>query len=202
MKRKFRAEGFGKIESKVASFPQTSLYFLFWTLQTSTRRTSNIAWILCFRPDSWTHSVLLPMDSFGWRYSPRYLGSRWTKTKLSFPKSAQEIHTMQQKNRLSGVNLSWFKTSPDFIKVESANVHFHANPFTSLGAQCSYRATWAICIFTKAQCVSLGVLWLDFKVDNKKISFLTLSSLYPKTKFRTVLMYFQVLFCFIITFSS
>ena len=154
------------------------------------------------RPDSWTHSVLLPMDSFGWRYSPRYLGSRWTKTKLSFPKSAQEIHTMQQKNRLSGVNLSWFKTSPDFVKVESANVHFHANPFTSLGAQCSYRATWAICIFTKAQCVSLGVLWLDFKVDNKKISFLTLSSLYPKTKFRTVLMYFQVLFCFMIIFSS
>ena len=58
-----------------------------------------------------------------------------------------------------------------------------------------------ICIFKKAHCVSLGVLWLDVKVGKKKISFLTLSSIYPKTKFRTVLMYFQVLFHFMIIFS-
>ena len=38
------------------------------------------------------------------------------------------------------------------------------------------------------------------KVPKSHISLLTLSSFYPKTKFRTVLRYFELLFYYIITF--
>ena len=62
-----------------------------------------------------------------------------------------------------------------------------------------------ICKFADAYCQSLGLLWLDVKVDrqkkkqrqqqrtNKHISLITLSSLYPKKKSRTGLRYFQIL---------
>ena len=45
---------------------------------------------------------------------------------------------MQKKHKFSsGVNLSLFKTRPDIdiSKIESANVHFHANPYISPNAQ-------------------------------------------------------------------
>ena len=52
---------------------------------------------------------------------------------------------MQKKHKyLSGVNLSLFKTGPDILKIESANVHFHANPYISPNAQREL-----ICIFTE-----------------------------------------------------
>ena len=70
--------------------------------------------------------------------------SSWTKTELSFPKSAQTIQTMQENNDFSGVNLSLFKTRPDLLKIESGNVHFHANPYISPNAQSKH-----ICIFPK-----------------------------------------------------
>ena len=50
---------------------------------------------------------------------------------------------MQENNHFSGVNLSLFKTGPDILKIESANVPFHANPNTSPNAQREQ-----ICIFT------------------------------------------------------
>ena len=50
---------------------------------------------------------------------------------------------MQEDNHLSGDNLSVFKTRPDILKIESANVPFHANPNTSPNAQREQ-----ICIFT------------------------------------------------------
>ena len=53
---------------------------------------------------------------------------------------------MQKNNRLSGVNLSLFKTSPDLLKVESTNVNFHANPIVSPIAQLEH-----ICILTEAK---------------------------------------------------
>ena len=65
---------------------------------------------------------------------------------------------------MSGVNLSLFKQ----LRILS-NLHIH-------------------------RC--LGFLWLDVKEDKKKkhISVLNLSSLYPKTKSRTVLRYFSLYF--------
>ena len=60
-----------------------------------------------------------------------------------------------------------------------------------------------VCIFTEAHCVSLGFLWLDVKdwrYQKSHISLLTLPFFYPKTKFRTVLRYFELLFYYIITF--
>ena len=60
---------------------------------------------------------------------------------------------MQKNNYLSEVNLSLFKTTTDIFKVESANVHFHSNPYISPITQRSH-----ICIFTEAHCVSLGFL--------------------------------------------
>ena len=111
------------------------------------------------------------MDSFGWPFSQtsrkrlcRGL-SRWTKCELNFPKSAQEIHTMQKNKHLSGVNWSLFKTSPDLLQVE--NVHFRSNPYISATVQHEH-----ICIFTKAHVrASLSVLWLDVKVDKNKQHF-------------------------------
>ena len=50
---------------------------------------------------------------------------------------------MQEDNHLSRENLSIFKTRPDILKIESANVPFHANPNTSPNAQREQ-----ICIFT------------------------------------------------------
>ena len=50
---------------------------------------------------------------------------------------------MQEDNHLSRENLSVFKTRPDILKIESANVPFHANPNTSPNAQREQ-----ICIFT------------------------------------------------------
>ena len=50
---------------------------------------------------------------------------------------------MRENNHLSGNNLSIFKTRPDILKIESANVPFHANPNTSPNAQREQ-----ICIFT------------------------------------------------------
>ena len=50
---------------------------------------------------------------------------------------------MQEDNHLSRDNLSVFKTRPDILKIESANVPFHANPNTSPNAQREQ-----ICIFT------------------------------------------------------
>ena len=50
---------------------------------------------------------------------------------------------MQEDNHLSGDNLSVFKTRPDILKIESANVPFHANPNTSPNAQREQ-----ICMFT------------------------------------------------------
>ena len=67
-----------------------------------------------------------------WKGSCRGLISL-TKTELSFPKSAQTIQTMQKNNRLLGI-----------LKIESANVHFHANPYISPNAQRE-----RICIFTE-----------------------------------------------------
>ena len=48
--------------------------------------------------------------------------------------------------------------------------------------------------------MNLGSLWLDVKVEKKHISLLKLSSLYPKTKFRTASRYFKVIFYFITIF--
>ena len=70
--------------------------------------------------------------------------SSWTKTELSFPKSAQTIQTMQENNDFSGVNLSLLKTRPDLLKIESGNVNFHANPYISPNAQSKH-----ICIFAE-----------------------------------------------------
>ena len=42
---------------------------------------------------------------------------------------------MQKNNYLSEVNLSLFKATTDILKVESANVHFHSNPYISPIAQ-------------------------------------------------------------------
>ena len=50
---------------------------------------------------------------------------------------------MQEDNHLSGNNLSVFKTRPDILKIESANVPFHSNPYISPNAQRE-----RICIFT------------------------------------------------------
>ena len=50
---------------------------------------------------------------------------------------------MPEDNHLSRDNLSVFKTRPDILKIESANVPFHANPNTSPNAQREQ-----ICIFT------------------------------------------------------
>ena len=48
-------------------------------------------------------------------------------------------------------------------KMKSATVYFHANPCISLVAQREH-----ICISTvEADCRSLGILWLDVKVDKK-----------------------------------
>ena len=51
---------------------------------------------------------------------------------------------MQENNHFSGVNWSLLKTRPDLLKIESANVHFHANPYISPNAQSKH-----ICIFTE-----------------------------------------------------
>ena len=51
---------------------------------------------------------------------------------------------MQENNDFSGVNLSLFKTRPDLWKIESANVHFHANPYISPYAEREH-----ICIFVE-----------------------------------------------------
>ena len=81
-------------------------------------------------------------SGFVWCYSQIYIGKdhveargliSLTKTELSFPKSAQTIQTMQKNNRLLGI-----------LKIESANVHFHANPYISPNAQREH-----ICIFTE-----------------------------------------------------
>ena len=50
---------------------------------------------------------------------------------------------MQENNHLSGDNLSIFKTRPDILKIESANVPFHSNPYLCPNAQSE-----KICIFT------------------------------------------------------
>ena len=78
-----------------------------------------------------------------WKRLRRGLSS-WTKTESSFPKSAQTIQMMQENNHFSGVNWSLLKTRPDLLKIESANVHFHANPYISPNAQSKH-----ICIFTE-----------------------------------------------------
>ena len=51
---------------------------------------------------------------------------------------------MQKNNHLSEVNLYLFKTKPSILKIENANVHFHANPYISPNAQREH-----ICIFTE-----------------------------------------------------
>ena len=81
----------------------------------------------CFQ---WIRLALL--TDIYWKGSCRGLSSL-TKTELSFPKSAQTIQTMQKNNRLLGI-----------LKIESANVHFHANPYISPNAQRE-----RICIFTE-----------------------------------------------------
>ena len=78
-------------------------------------RTSKLT-AFCFQ---WISLALLT-DVY-WKGSCRGLSS-WTKTELSFPKSVQTIHTMQNNNHLSGVNLSLFKTRPGILKIESANM--------------------------------------------------------------------------------
>ena len=83
------------------------------------------------------------LTDISWKRLPRRLSS-WTKIELSFPKSAQTIQTMQENNDFSGVSLSLFKTRPDLLKIESGNVHFHANPYISPNAQSKH-----ICIFTE-----------------------------------------------------
>ena len=61
---------------------------------------------------------------------------------------------MQKKNNhASGIDLSLFKTIPALLKVESANLHYHANAYMSPIVQREH-----ICIFTEAYCVSLGFL--------------------------------------------
>ena len=83
------------------------------------------------------------LTDISWKRLRRRLSS-WTKIELSFPKSAQTIQTMQENNHFSGVSLSLFKTRPDLLKIESGNVHFHANPYISPNAQSKH-----ICIFPK-----------------------------------------------------
>ena len=85
------------------------------------------------------YSVFLPRPWFIWLalftdvpWKGLWRGQgRWTKTEQNGSKSAQEIHARQMTNHLSELNLSLFKTSSDLLKVESATVHFHANPYIS-----------------------------------------------------------------------
>ena len=91
---------------------------------------------------------------------------RWTKTKINFLYSAQEIHTIRKNKRLGGVNLSLFKTSSDILKVRAQLLNSMQILSFHLLLQREH-----ICIFTKAHCVNLGFLWLDNKVDKEKTHF-------------------------------
>ena len=74
------------------------------------------------------------------------------------------MHTIQKNNHLSGENLSLLKNSSEpFFKVERATCYCPASSYILLIAQRE-----RIYIFTDAHCVSLGFLWLDVKVDEKK----------------------------------
>ena len=63
--------------------------------------------------------------SVSWKGLCRGL-SRWTKTELNLPKSAQKIHTMQKNTHFSGVNLSILEISTDLFMVESVHWHMFA----------------------------------------------------------------------------
>ena len=85
------------------------------------------------------------------------------------------------------INLSLLKNSLEpWEKVENAIVYCHANPYISLIAQREH-----ICVFTNAHCMSLGFLcWTSRSIKKNHIPLLTLPSLDPKSKSRTVFRYF------------
>ena len=63
----------------------------------------------------------------GWRYSD----TSWKDCVEDQADKLKKKPSMQKNNYLSEVNLSLFKTTTDIFKVESANVHFHSNPYIS-----------------------------------------------------------------------